>query len=261
MALGSERSLLMGDPLKRWGVRLVGDIHFGRVLRFMYLRQALTKLCPRPDRILDAGCGRGEIAHYLARRFPYAHVVGVDMSESDLATARQARAAACLTNLTFIRHDLQFPLCIANFDLAISSEVLQYVPDDDAVLANLHHAIRPGGVCLLHLMHVTGAYQQIGVRRALDLPVGHYSSAGQLRAGYDESTIEIKLKHAGFERVVVKPTFGQVGMFAHSLFEAGRDWPTILYLILFPFLILLGYADIHMPKKEGGALLAVAWKA
>ena len=53
-----------------------------------------------PLRILDLGCGTGEITRRLADLYPQAQVVGVDILESNLALARRdsdATATACAT--------------------------------------------------------------------------------------------------------------------------------------------------------------------
>src|SRR4051812_4734790 len=55
-------------------------------------------LPPQP-RILDAGCGTGEVASRLADLFPDARVLGVDIIDAhlDLARSRYARLAPRLT--------------------------------------------------------------------------------------------------------------------------------------------------------------------
>src|SRR5262245_23841934 len=94
MAIGSERSLLIDNRFKRAIVSLTGDTHFGRVLRFMYFKQALDKLSLHPNSILDAGCGKGYMSIYLARRFPDARVIGMDLGPTDLIEAERLRQAA-----------------------------------------------------------------------------------------------------------------------------------------------------------------------
>src|SRR5438309_10530624 len=50
---------------------------------------------PPPDgaRVLDVGCGTGEIVARLAQRFPRASLVGVDLEQSHLERARERCAA------------------------------------------------------------------------------------------------------------------------------------------------------------------------
>ncbi len=259
MALGSERCVLAGNPFKRAVIRFLGDTHFGRVLRFLYLKQVLSELLLSPSSILDAGCGQGYTTLYLAKRFPQAHVVGVDLDETSLLKAESARRASHVSNLIFRQHDLQEPLCRNGFDLILSWEVMEYVLNDDVMLTNLYAALHSGGVCLLHLVHAVGGYQRIGARRKAQ-GATVWRSNGLVRAGYIERELEAKLRRAGFSRVALRPTFGRIGMFAHSLFEVARHWPSPLYVPVFFFLLLLGHMDIRTPKRQGGAILAIAWR-
>jgi 2-polyprenyl-3-methyl-5-hydroxy-6-metoxy-1,4-benzoquinol methylase len=53
-------------------------------------------------RCLDLGCGGGHVALELARRLgPTGQVVGIDLDEALLATAREVAAAQGLDNVTF----------------------------------------------------------------------------------------------------------------------------------------------------------------
>jgi SAM-dependent methyltransferase len=259
MNLGRERSLIIRNPIKRAIIGLVGDIHFGRLLRFLYLKQVLKELGPNPSSILDAGCGKGYASLYFARQFPSARVVGVDLDKASLAEGDLLRRASQLKNLTFRQHDLQKPLGEREVDLAISWEVIQYVPDDNAMLANLHAVLRSGGICLVHVMHAVGAYRRIGARRVMNLDANVWPD-GAVRPGYTEDEFERKLRKAGFTRFRLLPTFGLIGMTAHSYFEVVRNWPRPFYFILYPFLLMLGYVDVLTPKRYHGAILAMAWK-
>jgi len=260
MAIGSERSLLIDNPAKRAIVRLVGDTHFGRVLRFLHLRRALDQQDMRPAAVLDAGCGKGYLSLYLAKRYPEAWVVGMDTSAEDIRTAQRMRRAARVENLSFLRGDLQQPIGAGAYDLIVSSEVLEYVPDEAAALRQLFEALRPGGALLLHLMHAEGGYRRVGLRRLFARDVAAWRDTGMARAGYTERGLEERLRAAGFVGAQLRPTFGPIGMFAHTLFEAGREWPAALYLPLFPLLVALGHWDVRATSASGGAILAIAWK-
>ena len=105
---------------------------------------------PAEPRILDAGCGTGEIASRLAELFPRAHVLGVDIIDDHLALAR-SRYASLAPRLAFERQSI-FGLDSANnsFDLTICRHVLHSIPHPDRVIAELARVTRPGGY--LHLI-------------------------------------------------------------------------------------------------------------
>jgi SAM-dependent methyltransferase len=96
-------------------------------------------------RIVDAGCGTGEISSRLAELFPRASVVGVDVLEGHLERAR-ARHGHLAPRLRFENrsiYQLGFP--DRSFDLTVCRHVLQAIPHADRALAELVRVTRPGG--------------------------------------------------------------------------------------------------------------------
>jgi len=51
----------------------------------------------RGQRVLDFGCGRGELTTLLASDYGAAHAVGIDLAENCLADAREALAGSPMT--------------------------------------------------------------------------------------------------------------------------------------------------------------------
>ena len=101
------------------------------------------------DRVLDAGCGPGfYVAETLERVGPGGSVVGVDASQPMLALA--AKRSEGHDNVSFHEGDVTaLPVADADFDRALSVQVLEYVDDIPAALAELHRVLRPGGRVLL----------------------------------------------------------------------------------------------------------------
>jgi SAM-dependent methyltransferase len=96
-------------------------------------------------RILDIGCGTGEIAARLARRFPRASILGVDLEEAHLERAR-ARCADHCERVRFQPDDaLALSLPDAQFDLVISRHVIHAVPDARRALAEMSRVLVRGG--------------------------------------------------------------------------------------------------------------------
>jgi ubiquinone/menaquinone biosynthesis C-methylase UbiE len=100
---------------------------------------------PAEPRILDAGCGTGEVSSRLAELFPRAQVVGVDIFDHHLDLAR-SRYASLAPRLTF-EHQSVFELRAADrsFDLTVCRHVLHSIPYPERVIAELVRVTRPGG--------------------------------------------------------------------------------------------------------------------
>jgi trans-aconitate methyltransferase len=104
-----------------------------------YGASLLDLLDPQPrERILDIGCGTGQLTAEIARRG--AQVVGLDNSSDMLAAARKN-----FPELTFVPGDaarFQFP---ETFDAVFSNAALHWVRDADGAAASIAGALRPGG--------------------------------------------------------------------------------------------------------------------
>lgn len=109
------------------------------------LERPLFERYGAPTRILDLGCGTGEITRRLAELFPAARITGVDLEEAHLNTARQ-RSGTVAARVTYETGDA-FELAYADgsFDLSVVRHMLQAVPDAQLVLAQLKRVTRPGG--------------------------------------------------------------------------------------------------------------------
>jgi arsenite methyltransferase len=97
------------------------------------------------DRVLDVGCGPGFYSRELLEQVgPDGSVTGVDQSPQMLAVAK--RRCEGHGNVRFEEGDATaLPVESAGFDRALSVQVLEYVEDTRAALAEMHRALRPGG--------------------------------------------------------------------------------------------------------------------
>ena len=101
-------------------------------------------------RILDLGCGTGEITRRLAERYPQATLLGIDILEGNLALARRD-SAAYGERIGYAQGDaFALDLAAASLDLVVCRHMSQAVPDFPLVLAEITRVLKPGG--WLHLL-------------------------------------------------------------------------------------------------------------
>jgi trans-aconitate 2-methyltransferase len=90
---------------------------------------------------VDLGCGPGNSTELLVNRYPDATVIGLDSSPDMLRQARE-RLPRCV----FIEADLATWTPQEPVDLLFANAVLQWVPNQQAVMRRLIEALPPGGV-------------------------------------------------------------------------------------------------------------------
>lgn len=187
-------------------------------------------------RILDLGCGTGEITRRLAELYPQAQIVGVDILESNLVLARNANAAYA-GRVRYESGDafaLKYP--DASFDLVVCRHMSQSVPDFHLVLDEIGRVLRPGG--WLHLLSEDYAMLRMPIA-SLEPPTRH---------GYDPDRFWVGTVLPYLESVRCD---GRIGR--HSpplLIERGYTELAVDYIIV----------DTVRVPRETFAQILVAWR-
>ena len=119
-------------------------------------RWTLDRLAWRGDeRVLDVGCGPGDLLRAMARRHPgWGALVGFDLSPGMARrAAEQARdlppGPSDQDLVHFFTGDAQaLPFPDASFDVVMARHMLYHVPDIDRAVAEAARVLRPGGALL-----------------------------------------------------------------------------------------------------------------
>ncbi len=93
------------------------------------------------DRVVDLGCGPGNLTRLLKDRWPAADVLGVDTSAEMVEAAREHSALG----LRFEVADLREWRADPRIDVLVSNATLQWVPDHLDLLPRLLEQVVPGG--------------------------------------------------------------------------------------------------------------------
>lgn len=97
-------------------------------------------------RIADLGCGAGWSTLALARAYPEATVIGLDVDEPSISAARSAAEADGLADqVSFVVADGETLTERGPFDAAFAFECLHDMPQPVEVLTAIRAAVRPGG--------------------------------------------------------------------------------------------------------------------
>ncbi len=133
-----------------------GPEKFGAFRSFLYERWAAPSLAPlhrriasevpvRSGRLLDIGCGPGDLDRILARERPDLSILGLDESEAMVRRAGRAARLAGLANLEFRRGEVESLSLREEFDFALSVLSFHHWEEPEAGLEAVHRALRPRG--------------------------------------------------------------------------------------------------------------------
>ena len=137
---------------------------------------------PSPRDILIAGCGTGEEAIEMARRFPAADILAVDLSLTSLAYASRKSAELAVGNVTYAHADLLRLGDIGrSFNIVTSVGVLHHLADPAAGLRVVASLLRPGGFMRLGL-YSERARAAVTSARSFIAERGYSANAAGIRA-------------------------------------------------------------------------------
>ena len=113
--------------------------------RLASLSAAVSRYAQAGDRVLDLGCGTGELTRALAA--DGLRVAGCDISRQMLLRAPRDRGG-CAGWVQLEPGWRRLPFASAAFDVVVAASVLEYVAEPAAVLRECARVLRPGGVVL-----------------------------------------------------------------------------------------------------------------
>ena len=96
------------------------------------------------DRVVDVGCGPGFLCERMATEVGVAgQVLGVDLSEELVRFAKERKRRSWIDYRPCDAVELDVPS--GSFDVAVSTQVIEYVPDVDAAIREFYRVLRRGG--------------------------------------------------------------------------------------------------------------------
>src|ERR671913_1711431 len=166
------------------------------------------------ETVLDLGSGGGIDVLLSARRVgPTGRAYGLDMTDEMLALARENQRKSGLTNVEFLKGEIEhIPLPDNSVDVIISNCVINLSADKDRVLTEAFRVLKPGGRFAVSDVVVRGPVPA-AIRRNVELWIGCVAGA------LDEADYHPKLAAAGFEDIDIEPTRIYRSADALSFFE------------------------------------------
>jgi SAM-dependent methyltransferase len=185
----------------------------------------------------------------LARRHPGWHLVAADLALQPLRRgrrwAREARA-----EVSFVQLDVTRPMGTAVYDVVLSLECLEEVPDDQAALVAMATALRPGGLFVAHVPTADWSPALSGAAQTWRREVRH---------GYDPGELRSRVASVGLDVQQVVPSFRRMTALAQDIRDRCKHWPRASRL-LFPLMagaVRLEQAGLTWGPPRGLLVVAV----
>ena len=179
-------------------------------------------------KLLDFGCGPGNISVGLADRVAPGEFHGIDMEESQVELARSAAKSGGHGNMAFqVGNVYDLPFEDDTFDVAHCHAVLMHVPNTQAALAEVRRVLKPGGIIASREVIVASSFLE---PEAPDIKNawGVFEELLKANGGHPQFGKELKsaLLEAGFNDIRVSMSFESFSSvedtaFLHSFIS---DW-------------------------------------
>jgi len=164
---------------------------------------------PRPcDRVLDLGCGPGDICRRFARSFPDCHIHAVDASEAMLALAR-AESGALEGRIDYILAylpDTKLPR--QSYDILISNSLLHHLNDPATLWRSVVEYGRPGSlVFVMDLLRPDSrahAEQLLKTYAAEEAEILQKDFFNSLLAAYQPDEVRLQLQQQGIDQLEIE---------------------------------------------------------
>jgi len=230
----------------------------------IYLRRAIGRT--NPSSVLDAGCGDGTLAFYVASRFPKARVLGVDIgeqglhsSDSTLDICARVHRSLPLPNLEFRQLDLRQLDARDKFDFAYSFDVLEHIAENRQVLQNIYRALVSNGALLIR---IPSRKQKRILSRRFTKEHERWAKIEHVGQHYEMDSLQADLKQIGYKILSAKYTMGTWGRLSFELSEALNYFhlPQVLQMLCMPVLKALRFVDTWAVIRDGDGLLILCQK-
>lgn len=183
----------------------------GLPLRRAFLLQRLEGLsqaresAAAPLRVLDVGCGEGQLTAAVAQAG--IAVLGVDVAEEPLRRARELHPSL---EVQRVEIDRDWPLPDASFDVVWAGETIEHVADTAAWLSQLRRLLRSSGSLLLSTP-AHGRLKMLRLASSARRLEAHFDPRSDHLRFYTRHTLARLLEDFGFERIEIRRAGGLPG--------------------------------------------------
>jgi len=125
----------------------------------------------KTDKVLDVGCGRGDILHYVQNKTKNAY--GIDISKGNIAVSKRLLNKQVKLSIQDITKKTKFSNNF--FDIIILTDVIEHIPDKYSLFSELKRILRKGGIIVI------GTPNVVKLRNRVSFLFGRYPYTSENR--------------------------------------------------------------------------------
>ena len=118
----------------------------------------ISESAPEALRILDVGCGVGQLAIELATKMPSSSITAVDSSKGMIDAARMQNSHS---NVSYLHSNIEDMPKDQPFDVIVMTHSFPYFPDKLSALCLMHDMLKPGGRLIMVQATMENAYDML----------------------------------------------------------------------------------------------------
>jgi|SRR3989344_2999245 len=174
----------------------------------------IIRYVPAKSKVLDVGCGVGQVSNFLAGR-GY-NVIGTDISQLLIEEAKKNGKA----NFR-VMDALNLEFEDKRFDCVISAETIEHIPDPEKMLSEIHRVLKNGGILVLRFPNRQNKVKQLStlIKKRPRFEIVNPNLGADVY-GEDEdlcylastADIIVYLRERGFKILETKPWFWRAGL-------------------------------------------------
>ena len=196
----------------------------------------------KEDEVLDVATGTGEPGLTIARLAAQGHVIGLDISEGMLATARENAAKQGIHNYETVAGDVcELPFADQRFDAISGRMGFMFFPDMQLAAHELHRVLKPGGRLATSVWASPPQNPWIGtmmgaIASQMALPAPAPLAPGMFRCA-QPGLLATMLQNAGFQNIEEQTVSGIL-----TFANADEYWENMMEVAA-PVVAILSQAD------------------
>jgi SAM-dependent methyltransferase len=239
-------------PLIKAYIYVFGLPDVSTQLRAQYFRRFIKPF--KFTKVLDAGCGIGLYAIYLAKKHPLAKIDACDYDSRLVEAGRAMLSQLNLNNVNIFQADLSQFSESDEYEVILCQDVLDQIEDDGRLIRGFHRALKDDGILYLTIPHERHTKRYF-------TRFEWVSDKRHVRKGYSEQGLTGLLQNNGFKVKSIKNVWGTFGEGCMELYML-----TLLHLplpfaaLLFPLLSTVSLLDMITGNSKGYGIIAIAQK-